>query len=142
MIGVDVDQIYGTLKLDFFAYYLYRNKMAFCHEKGALILSSNSPCIPKEIYNIISIEEIFLSSVKNKLVIGDKIINLHNIKSILIQESPNVIISRKILNLPSFMCFSDDRSGYKAVNLYDRDFKKFIIESTTVLSERFLNNKC
>ena len=128
MIGVDVDQIYGILRL-----HISGIDACAIFSKD-LVFSLNTLFIPKEIYNIISVTRISLNKIKkNKLVINDKIINLYNIRAIIVLESPNVIISRRILNLPlcDFFVHDDRKSGFMGVRRIDKNYEQYVIDNTT-----------
>ena len=130
MIGVDVDQVYGIMKLSINEL-IYGKK--YCYSERELAFSPNTQFIPKEIYNIISVKQISLVNIKNKLVIGDKIINLYNIHAIFVNESPNIIMSRKILNLPLYKFFSfESKNGITWIK--DESYKQFVIDCTTIPS--------
>ena len=93
--------------------------------------------LPREIYNIISIKDISIIYVINRLVISNKIINLRNIDIICVHDSPNVIISRKIMELPmrGFFSYGDGGSctGYKTVYRNNKKYKKIITKKTRIL---------
>ena len=112
MIGADVDQIYGVVILNVFERITMLKGVRRIYY--SLSFTMGVSFLPREIYNIISITKINLYNIKNKLVISNKIVNLHKISIINTQDSPNVVISRKILDLPlcDFFVCGDFKSGY------------------------------
>ena len=119
MIGVDVDQIYGIIELIISRTCDYSlSRIKYLVSRGQVIFPANTPFIPKEIYNIISIGKIVFYDIRQKLVIGNRIINLHNIRSINITMSPNIVISRHILKLPLCNFVARGATGYEKVYRY------------------------
>ena len=134
MIGADIDQIHGFACL--FVSNINACDYNYTIFKSALLFPTSTPFIPKEIYNIISIEDISLLGTTKKLVIGNRIINLHNIKIIYAQDTPNVIISRNILRLALLTVFyyGSKATGYGEVQRDNNwNYKRIIIENTTIL---------
>ena len=136
MIGVDIDQIYGIIEFNV----IDRSNMingGYYHNVTGLIFTMGAPFLPREIYNIISIKDISIIYVINRLVISNKIINLRNIDIICVHDSPNVIISRKIMELPmrGFFSYGDGGSctGYKTVYRNNKKYKKIITKKTRIL---------
>ena len=129
MIFADVDQIYDIKILCVTS----REKPYYQQE---LVFPTSTSFLPKEIYNIISVNEIKLYFTRQKLVINNKIINLHNIVSIVAQNTPNVIISRAVLKLPLLSSFSygDQATKYGVVCVNYENYIKIIMERTTVLN--------
>ena len=133
MIGADIDQIYG------FAIILItdrgdrkKNRIIFRKE---LLFPTSTPFIPKEIYNITLINRIILADTIKKLVISNKIINLYNITQITVRDTPNVIISRRILRfaLLDGFYYGNKIMGYKVTCRVFEDYEQIIIENTTIL---------
>ena len=130
MIGADVDQIYYTRIL------LNMSNIGriSLSGRGELVFPTSTPFIPKEIYNIMTIEHICIMDTTKNLVISNKIINLYNIKTIRVQNAPNVMITRNILRLAllGVFCYGSKITGLKIIRSCDENYKKIIIENTTI----------
>ena len=133
MIWVDIDQIYGFTSL-FVSNISEFNKVDTLFIKE-LLFPISTPFIPKEIYNIISIEGISFFGTPKKLIIDNRIINLHNINRFCVQDAPNIIISRHILRLALldvFYCGSNAIGYKRALRNNKERYKRIITENTTI----------
>ena len=124
MIGADVDQIHDikVLHISRFEGRKYSQEIFF---------PSNTSFLPKELYNIISINKITLCKTDQILMISSRIINLYNITEIFLYLHL-IILPKEILKLPKRVLFVYMNEYYYPKYLYSdsKKYKEFIMNKT------------
>ena len=132
IIVADVDQIYGIRVLIIYERNICNIITHYykCHH--LLLYFEDISFLPKEIYNITSIENINMFYTIKKLIISNKIINLHNMKLIVTNATENIIISREIMKLPNHVTF---KLGTRLICDNDKYYTEYVTGITQILGK-------